>query len=431
MTTAELDVTPNSTNDSIDSWLTVLVRLLDVSSNQRDAIRDEIEAHLRERVRDLMITGRSETDSIRTAISELGEVADLARRFSHASKSRTRRTIMNAAVLAFGAISVATATVFMGGPQPTHSGIAIYQSTPADKADATSTLDDKTAKVNFEGKSLEDVLRFLAASADLDLVIDRNALDQTGVHLDEQVKLTLSKPQPISQILKLVSEHGEMPFAWRVTGGMLEVSTSDVFDRREIVLASFDVSDVLDLIWQTTDDMDEATGRLESLMTEYVEPDAWNANGGDLATMQIVGGKMFVKAPARFHEPIQWILGQLEENAADQAALPAAGSGLIYSDSRRRYDRGRSLAPTTGRATPAPTSGGGAVPFGGALGDPFGAAPESRPPVDEPSADPLVAPATTRPARGRSSAAGSTGRDSSPAPVQPLPSTPDSDPGKR
>lgn len=439
MTTAiEHPATVESQTDSIDTWLAVLTRFLDVSAAQRDAIRDEIDAHLRERVRDLMITGRSEPEAINTAISELGEVADLARRFSHASKSRTRRTIMNAAVLAFGAISVATATVFIGGPQPTRSNVAIYESTPPAKANPNSALDDKTAKVDFKADSLENVLRFLAASAGLDLVLDTHALAEQGVELDEEINLTLTKPQPVSQILKLVSEHSRQPFAWRVNGAMLEVATSSVFDRREIVLASFDVRNVLDLIWQTTNDGDAAAARLESLMMEYVEPDAWYSNGGNLGTLSIVGGKMFVKAPSRFHQPIQWILAQLEENAIDQASLPRMAPGMLYADSLRRYDPARPFPPGTGSATPAPmTSGGGATaPSPNSAFNPFTTTPGALPPVANPTADPYAdpntAPATTGPSRGRSSAAGGgAGRGSSPSPVQPPASKPDSDPGER
>ncbi len=383
---AELNEPPS---DAIDSWLAVLVRLLDVSGRQRDAIRDEIEAHLRERVRDLMIAGRGEADAIRIAISELGEVADLARRFSHASRSRTRRIIMNAAVLGFGAIGVATATVFIGGPQPGPSRLSVFES--AAPPDATAILDDKTAKVDFESQTLVDVLGYLSASAGLDLVLDRHALEDHGVDLQEEITLTLSKSQPVSSILKIVSEHAREPFAWRVSGPMLEVSTEDEFDRREIVLASFDVQAILDLIWQTTEDMDEAAARLESLVIEYVQPDSWYTNGGDLANLQIVGGKMFVKAPSRFHRPIEWILGQLEENATEQAAMPT-GAGLIYSDAPSRYYRlgqpsggGGGAAPSTwsplapGAAqTPsAPGGGAGASGFSGGSGVSAGSPPSA------------------------------------------------------
>ncbi len=342
--------------DSIDAWLAVLVRLLDISTTRRDAIRDEIEAHLRERVRDLMITGTPEHDAVRAAISELGEVADLARRFSHASKSRTRRTIMNAAVLAFGALSVASATVFLGGPQPAPRVAIFNAQPPAAAAYEATILDDRATEVHFEGMSLDEVLRLLAAQSDLDLLVDARSLEAQGILMEQEVPLGLNHARPVSQVLALVSQQFEHPFAWRVHDQILEIATPETFDRREVVLASFDVQSVLDRICEDTGDADEATARLESLVIDYIEPNAWDSNGGDLASLRIVGGKMFVKAPSRFHPPIEWIIAQLEENAHRQTAR-SGSRGVISTN-------------------------------------PFASAPA----VADPSADPLIAqPATPAP----------------------------------
>jgi len=349
--------------DSIDTWLAVLMRLLHVSSSQREAIRDEIETHLRERVRDLMIGGAAEHDAIRTAISELGEVADLARRFSHASKLRIRRTIMNIAVLGVGAVSIATATIMFNGQQQPPSRLAVFESQPAGtEGRAPAVLDDKTVPAAFAGHELGLVLQYLAEAAGVDLVIDHRALDAVGVSLEEKITLNLRNPRPVAQVLDLVAAGLEHPFAWRAADGMLEVSTGDVFDRREIVLASFDVQNVLDLIWATSGDDESATERLESLIIEYVEPSAWQVNGGDLANVSVVGGKMFVKSPSRFHEPIQWILSQLEESAAAAAARPPGAASAFWrrgvpdggASGRGGYS---SSSLFSGGAAPAPSSG--------------------------------------------------------------------------
>jgi len=360
--------------DSIDAWLAVLVRLLHVAPCQREAIRDEIETHLRERVRDLMIAGSVEHDAIRTAISELGEVADLANRFSHVSKLRIRRTIMNIAVLGVGAMSIAMATImFNGSPQPA-SRLSVFQPpSAASTAAAATALNDQAVPASFNGHELGEVLQFLAQTADLDVIIDRRALDEARIALNEPITLNLSAPRPLPQVLDLLAAQLDQPFAWRAADGILEVSTTDVFDRREIVLASFDVQNVLDLIWATSGDDQSATERLETLIIEYVEPNAWQANGGDLANVSVVGGKMFVKAPKRFHEPIQWILGQLEESAAVQASRsPRAESALRYRGSM-----------FSGASTPAPPA---AEP--GAM--PVSALPTAR----RPARDPLSKPAT-------------------------------------
>lgn len=407
--------------DSIDTWLAVLTRFLDVSAAQRDAIRDEIESHLRERVRDLMITGHDEPAAIHTALNELGEVADLARRFSHASRSRTRRTLMNAAVIAFGAIGVATAAVFINSPQ-NPSPVAVFENqSPASVANEAAILDGHKVQVHFDETELQEVLQYLAAAAGTDLVIDRNELEFHGVSIDKLVTLNLSSARPVAEILELIARQTEPNLAWRVHNGILEVATTETFDRREVVLASFDVQDVLDLIWQETNDTDESIARLEQLMIEYVEPDAWYVNGGDLATLQVIGGKMFVKAPRRFHQPIQWILGQLEENAARQVAAPGAPSAVGGTFGAPVRDVYRALPPgTTGggaggstrstfdplRPTPGGAVGGGRAGIGqaapstgnraGAPGSGWGVlGPRSTPEAETPAepVEPVVDPA--------------------------------------
>lgn len=37
----------------------------------------------------------------------------------------------------------------------------------------------------------------------------------------------------------------------------------------------------------------------QELITSFVDPEQWADNGGDLAFMKFVGGKLFVKAPPR------------------------------------------------------------------------------------------------------------------------------------
>jgi len=217
-------------------------------------------------------------------------------------------------------------------------------------------LDDHAIAASFDGEALDDVFKYLAAETGLDLIVDHRALEDRDIALDTEVTLSLASKRPVAQVLELLSHEFENPFAWRVHDQILEIATPEAFDRREIVLASFDVQNVLDRIYEDTGDADEATARLESLVIDYIEPNAWGSNGGDLASLRIVGGKMFVKAPSRFHQPIEWIIAQLEENAHRQAAR--TGSGGVAST------------------------------------NPFAVAPA----VADPSADPLIAqPATPAP----------------------------------
>lgn len=116
---------PMHQRDTIESWLDVLVTMLKLPSAHRDQIRDELEDHLRSRVDDLLIMGKSEPDAIQTAIHELGETAELAKLISTASHTRTpfRRFAMNATFFVLAG-SILTASVSMMMPTstiPTHT----------------------------------------------------------------------------------------------------------------------------------------------------------------------------------------------------------------------------------------------------------------------------------------------------------------------
>ncbi len=86
----------------LETFLAVLAPMLRLPEAQRDAIRSELHAHLVERVRDLMITGRGEDAAVRTAIEELGETAELAQRLGAAHRFPRRRLAMNLSLIGLG-----------------------------------------------------------------------------------------------------------------------------------------------------------------------------------------------------------------------------------------------------------------------------------------------------------------------------------------
>lgn len=119
----ELETT-TSGRDPIGDWLDVLESMLGVPAARRRAIRQELEDHLRSRVDDLTITGLTEPEAVRAAVGELGETADLARRFREAASVNRRRLWMHAAMfgLVGGAIAIGTVGVTGGLNQPGAGG---------------------------------------------------------------------------------------------------------------------------------------------------------------------------------------------------------------------------------------------------------------------------------------------------------------------
>lgn len=113
-------INPPTSRDAIESWLDVLVSMLNLPPSQRTQVRDELEDHLRSRVDDLLIMGKTEPAAIQTAIHELGETAELAKLISNASRTRTtfRRFAMNATFFVLAG-SILTASVSMMMPTST------------------------------------------------------------------------------------------------------------------------------------------------------------------------------------------------------------------------------------------------------------------------------------------------------------------------
>ncbi len=312
---------------SIESWLSLFSRLLRLPDANKKAIVDELDQHLRERVRDLMLGGQSETDALRLAIDELGGAAELAERFRAASRPRQRRFLMNAALIGAGAISVVTASVLISSSSRGPS-VAFYEP-PAAESDR-ALLGDTMISVAFNETPLPEVFAFIGEALDSDVIVHWGDLEECDVGRDRTVSLKLDRRRPVSQVLGFLRKSldpgtRQLALDWRYADGLLELGTVEYFDRRETVMSSFDVGDILARI-----DEEHSIVRFESieklceLVYTYVEPNSWESNGGNIARLMVVGPKMFIRAPARYYARIEWILGQLADG---EPTAQRAGSG--------------------------------------------------------------------------------------------------------
>ncbi|MFG0259359.1 MAG: permease prefix domain 1-containing protein, partial [Phycisphaerales bacterium JB041] len=113
------------TSDQIGSWLDRLVRLTRLPSAEASELREELDAHLRDRVRDLMLVGHDEPDAIHRSISELGDLAQLAQRYREASRTPRRRLFMNLAVIAVAGSALGLSTLALQSGQPESPSAAL------------------------------------------------------------------------------------------------------------------------------------------------------------------------------------------------------------------------------------------------------------------------------------------------------------------
>jgi len=309
----------------LDSWLAMLVKLLRLPETDSRGIRDELEAHIRERVRDLLISGCDEHEAMRRAIAELGEAAGLAQSFRSARRSGTRRTVMHAAILGlaggaalFGLVSV---TQDQGGLSD-----SVFRPQPAA---AVAELEQVKVDADFDKTPLSDVLAYLTKLTGRPSQVLWPRLEDAGVSADSPVSVK-SKGAGVPAVLQLVSQsigaEGSGQLELGIVEGILSVGPREFFDRRDTVMVSYDLSGVIAARMATYDEpRSNVVSDVVRVVTEFVSPDDWQDNGGDLAKLNVVGDRMFVRAPQRMHPQIKWIIGQLPVVASAEVKVPVLG----------------------------------------------------------------------------------------------------------
>lgn len=321
--------------DPVGAWLDVLMGLVRLGGAEKRGIRDELDSHLRDRVRDLMLTGLREQIATREAIAELGDAAELAARYARASKSPARRRIaMNLGL--FGMAGAALVTSFVAMQQPGGSGGSGAggqgQRQPAGMSvyPGAGSGDEavQVGSVRVEGMPLEELLRQVAKSVDKRLLVDWLSLGELGLESVTPVRLDVPDTDLASlfEALRSVSEVDPRigRLEYRVDDTTFRVASRYAFDLAERVIVTIDLTEAQEL----------GVGEEEivALVTAFIEPDQWTVNGGDVATMSIVGTKLFVKAPPRIIEGVRWIVGQF---AAPASAKVTGGEGSAASGMRR------------------------------------------------------------------------------------------------
>ena len=290
--------------DTIEAWLSMLTRVLRLPEADRASIREELDCHLRERVRDLVVSGVSEEEATRIAIGELGDAATLATRFE-AARRPGRRFLMHSILIAVAGAGLTTGILALGSSSTPPTIVPPSYEAPA-------PLDHLRMNVH-EGLSVGEVLQYLAEVSDHDLFIHRNQLEIFDVDLDAPVDFALEQAS-ISTVLRLMNESLQIDpvLELRAIDGILEVSTRHHFDRLETVITMYDIEDTL----PAGEARDDRASEIRATIMDLIEPDCWVDNGGETATIHLVDSRMFVSAPPRIQDQVAWILDRLRQEDA-------------------------------------------------------------------------------------------------------------------
>ena len=360
----QTDETGGGGERTVSAWLDVLVRLLRLPQRAQDEIRVELQGHLSERIRDLILAGHNEDQATRTAIGELGEASDLAQRYKDAHRYAKRRLLMNLTLLTacLGVAGIGIVTLTGSDDQIKAS---IFQA-PELSGSAAESLEAKI-NVAFDQTPIEEVLDFLGQHIERPLYVHWSDLEDQGLYREE-MELTLnvsglSLKRTMELVLDQINNYVDSA-EWCFSEDLVELGTRSKFSRRDAVLVSYDITNVLVSMSRRFDlEYEDASEQVVDLLTNFVEPDDWVHNGGDLAQVQILGAKMFIQAPRPMHQQITWIIAQLQSGASDVASRGATGFG-------GRGGKGGAGGPGggAGGAGGAGGGGGGGGGFGGGAG---------------------------------------------------------------
>lgn len=312
---------------SIDAWLAMLDRMLRLPLVQRESIACELREHLLERSRDLTLRGMNDDEAVRTALDELGSLADLARRFHEAGHLPIRRRIMHGLTIGCGVLVAAAGAFYMAQPGGVMQPSVFHQATGA--VAPPRALDQRVDAVVYRGEPLSVVFEALDDRIDSTVLVHWDALEDYGIHPDQAITLDLRNVS-----LKVVMDSLERslsrtaPMAWWYGENLIEFGPKEIFDGRSKVLAAYDLTPIIDSMWGRFETpYDEAVAEVIGLLTGFVEPEMWVDNGGSLAQAKVVNGRLFIDAPARMHEKCQWILAELLKGDGVAARLGTGAPG--------------------------------------------------------------------------------------------------------
>jgi hypothetical protein len=315
-------IAPGRPGQAITSWLARLEALLGLPAPTSSEIVEELETHLRERVDDLVRSGTPEAQAVHLAISELGDIADLAVGYRRAHRTSPWRPIMKALLfVAVGsAITLGASALAPGAPAPAGqpSGVRVYAPEQGGWQ-ASEAHAPKPVTVSLADQPFAEVLEAIARTQGMQLHLQRAALETYGIGIEDHTSFEV-KNMPLDRALAMLNDSlarsGPESVDVRFADGLMEVAPRSFFDRRESVLAAYDISDLLSVV-----DAEE----LSDLLTSIAEPESWMENGGELAAARVVQGtgRLFVTAPPRIQARVSWILEQLEANDEDEAGSRA------------------------------------------------------------------------------------------------------------
>ena len=342
-------------------YVGLLGRLLRLRTAQREAIEEELRAHMEERFAALSSQGIEPEQAVSMALAEFGDAAALAAEFTAISRLQKRRWMMRFTIGSIAATILLTAVAVSIWPnQPgelaENAAQAQQVEQPApptteappppsaeQRADEQSANADTEAKleelvpVEFVETPLQDVLDFLKDMVRVPVYIDRRALNDVGIDpSDAPITINLKKI-PAEMALRLVLRQHKL--AYMLDHGVVIVTTAEEAET-QLDVRVYRVSDLLeeaadgnavppadwDMYYEgyapgepggamRAVDRYGEMGKLINLITATVEPSSWDTVGGP-GSIVPYRGTLVIAQTQQVHRKVEKLLKGLREALA-------------------------------------------------------------------------------------------------------------------
>ncbi len=227
-----------------DTYLSLLCRLLRIAPQQREQVAEEFRTHMEDRLEDLLASGTEREEAVRLALEEFGDAAGLAAQIASISQGRRKRWIMRIGTVSMAGLAAAGLLAVALWPEGTQvkAPQVVAQTGEGRKGDEgggggaaptskkAASIEEKLAMridADFPEIPLRDVLDFLKENADLQIYVNRKAIDQVADGILETPITINLKQVRVDMVLDLILEQAEDSLAYVERDGILVISTTD------------------------------------------------------------------------------------------------------------------------------------------------------------------------------------------------------------
>ncbi len=172
---------------------------------------------------------------------------------------------------------------------------------------------NSTLSVDFNKTALKDVIEFLHDKANLNIFVDENSLKEANVEYDDPVTFKVRKATVRTILRKVLADKG---LTFVIKDAAIQVITPARM-KDFMVTRAYPIADLLPVINPNMPaglnafQQGQHVQGLISLITQTVEPETWQVNGG-LGTIVFNPGSrsLVIRQPAEFHYQMGGALGR-------------------------------------------------------------------------------------------------------------------------